>query len=293
MRRNDLGFAFDDGASGAMTSIMRPQGASLTVAGRGHGAPAPVIGFGPLSDGDASGSKHASITCSSLSLAKPITKSHAIGSWSRNERLTTTHLAPSSVVGLHLKLLATVSRLLKDDAFRQAFADAADQLGRRVLAMNGDPSTLRATHALLLHAQRAALQANALFSADADPATATAALGHIELHRVFKPLTMLIAIVFVVGQQDPMRAGGRFSSENWLLAGALAASLAGDVFLMFPGFFIPGLVSFLVAHLLYIALFHRDAPWFPSRGALVATLDHRGMDLPDPGHRARIVVGLL
>ncbi|WP_454455178.1 methyl-accepting chemotaxis protein [Thauera phenylacetica] len=57
-----------------------------------------------------------------------------------------------------------------------AFADAADQLGRRALAMNGDPSTLRATHALLLHAQRAALQANALFSADADPTTATTAL---------------------------------------------------------------------------------------------------------------------
>ena len=37
-------------------------------------------------------------------------------------------------------------------------------------------SSLRATHALLLHAQRAALQANALFSADADPTTATTAL---------------------------------------------------------------------------------------------------------------------
>jgi PTS system nitrogen regulatory IIA component len=35
-------------------------------------------------------------------------------------------LAPSSVVGLHLKILATISRLLKDNAFRQAFAEAAD-----------------------------------------------------------------------------------------------------------------------------------------------------------------------
>ena len=35
-----------------------------------------------------------------------------------------TVLAPSSVVGLHLKILATISRLLKDNAFRQAFADA-------------------------------------------------------------------------------------------------------------------------------------------------------------------------
>lgn len=38
-------------------------------------------------------------------------------------------LAPSSVVGLHLKLLATVSRLLKDESFRQAFATAPDRDG--------------------------------------------------------------------------------------------------------------------------------------------------------------------
>ncbi len=112
----------------------------------------------------------------------------------------------------------------------------------------------------------------ALMIESAALATATAALGHIELHRVFKPLTMLIAIVFVAGQRYPTRAGGRFSPEKSLLSAALAASLAGDAFLMFPGFFIPGLVSFLIAHLLYIALFHRDAPWFASRGALVATL---------------------
>lgn len=37
-----------------------------------------------------------------------------------------TVLAPSSVVGLHLKILATISRLLKDNAFRQAFAESAD-----------------------------------------------------------------------------------------------------------------------------------------------------------------------
>lgn len=37
-----------------------------------------------------------------------------------------TVLAPSSVVGLHLKILATISRLLKDNSFRQAFAESAD-----------------------------------------------------------------------------------------------------------------------------------------------------------------------
>jgi PTS system nitrogen regulatory IIA component len=40
-----------------------------------------------------------------------------------------TVLAPSSVVGLHLKILATVSRLLKDGSFRQAFANTPDQEG--------------------------------------------------------------------------------------------------------------------------------------------------------------------
>jgi len=40
-----------------------------------------------------------------------------------------TVLAPSNVVGLHLKILATVSRLLKDTAFRQAFASSEGQAG--------------------------------------------------------------------------------------------------------------------------------------------------------------------
>ncbi|MBV2262446.1 MAG: methyl-accepting chemotaxis protein [Thauera sp.] len=62
------------------------------------------------------------------------------------------------------------------DAASGALADAADQFGRRVAAMNGDASALRTAHALLLHAQRATLQANALFSADTDPAAVAAAL---------------------------------------------------------------------------------------------------------------------
>lgn len=36
-------------------------------------------------------------------------------------------LAPSNVVGLHLKILASISRLLKDDGFRLAFAASASQ----------------------------------------------------------------------------------------------------------------------------------------------------------------------
>ncbi|MDO8449912.1 MAG: lysoplasmalogenase family protein [Rhodoferax sp.] len=101
-------------------------------------------------------------------------------------------------------------------------------------------------------------------------ATATSTLGLLELHFIFKPLTMLVAIVFVAMRAMESGAGGRFDA---LLMAALAASLAGDVFLMLPGgYFIPGLASFLVGHLFYIALFHRGMPWFPSRRALLGTL---------------------
>ena len=100
-------------------------------------------------------------------------------------------------------------------------------------------------------------------------ATATAALGWVEAHRVFKPLALGLAIVFVAVRARNERAGGRF---DHLLLAALVFSLAGDCLLMFPGFFIPGLVAFLVAHLCYVALFRRGVPWFASRRALLATL---------------------
>ncbi|WP_096667310.1 lysoplasmalogenase family protein [Polaromonas sp. AET17H-212] len=100
-------------------------------------------------------------------------------------------------------------------------------------------------------------------------ATATSALGLVELHRVFKPLALCFALVFVAARAYSIRVLGRF--DMYLLAG-LAFSLAGDCFLMFQGFFIPGLLSFLVAHLFYIALFKQGQAWFPSRRALAATL---------------------
>ena len=100
-------------------------------------------------------------------------------------------------------------------------------------------------------------------------ATATSAAGLSEMHHVLKPLAMLLAIVFVAYRADFAWARGRFFM--YLLA-ALVFSLAGDVFLMLSGHFIAGLVSFLVAHLFYIALFKQGTAWFPSRKALVATL---------------------
>ncbi|HRM65315.1 MAG TPA: lysoplasmalogenase family protein, partial [Acidovorax temperans] len=113
----------------------------------------------------------------------------------------------------------------------------------------------------------------ALMLQSAALATATSALGFTEWHWLFKPLTMIFALVLVATSAYSTSARGLFDSKTrLLLAAALAGSLAGDVFLMFKGFFIPGLVSFLVAHLFYVALFKRGQVWFPHRGALAATL---------------------
>ena len=96
------------------------------------------------------------------------------------------------------------------------------------------------------------------------------ALGFIDGYMVFKPLTMVIAITFVAAYAYSTRARGRFHA---LLLAALVFSLAGDVFLMLPGnYFIPGLASFLVAHIFYIALFRQGQGWFPSKRALVSVL---------------------
>ncbi len=96
------------------------------------------------------------------------------------------------------------------------------------------------------------------------------ALGLMDGYTLFKPLTMVIAIVFVASRAYSTRATGRF---NALLIAALVFSMVGDVFLMLPGnTFIPGLAAFLVAHLFYIALFRQGQTWFPSKKALVAVL---------------------
>ncbi|HUR88702.1 MAG TPA: lysoplasmalogenase family protein [Ramlibacter sp.] len=96
-------------------------------------------------------------------------------------------------------------------------------------------------------------------------ATATAAVGMGEIFRVLKPSVMALAIVFVLQRRN----------VQWLLVIALAFSMAGDILL--PERFIAGLVSFLIAHVCYIALFKQDAPWFASRKALACTLTAAGV----------------
>ena len=113
----------------------------------------------------------------------------------------------------------------------------------------------------------------ALMIESAALAMATAAVGLIEWHWVFKPLTMLLAIT-VVGRRwrslfepsDPSHLAHFSLRAPWLLA-ALMGSLAGDVFLMLEGFFLPGLIAFLLAHLAYIRLFREDTAWFTARRA--------------------------
>lgn len=83
-------------------------------------------------------------------------------------------------------------------------------------------------------------------------AIASEPLGQPWLNFVFKPLTtlLLIAWAWPRGAQDGPR-------RRWLRVG-LWLSLGGDVALLWPqSGFLPGLVSFLLAHLAYIVAFTR------------------------------------
>lgn len=108
-----------------------------------------------------------------------------------------------------------------------------------------------------------------LFVDAAALAAASGALGLTGLHVVAKPLALAILIVFALIRARSASMPGRFAL---LLLAGLAASLAGDVLLMWPALFIPGLVAFLLAHLAYIALFTDGVGLFPRRRALAATL---------------------
>lgn len=75
------------------------------------------------------------------------------------------------------------------------------------------------------------------------------ARGEKRLEYVAKPaaLALLVGVALLLEPADP-------TQRAWWVA-ALVCSLAGDVFLMLPGRFVPGLASFLLGHLAYIAGF--------------------------------------
>jgi uncharacterized membrane protein YhhN len=101
-----------------------------------------------------------------------------------------------------------------------------------------------------------------------------ASVGMAELHLIFKPATMIFAIIFIAACAISTGSRALFDSKfHALLLGAMVFSLGGDVALMLPGnYFIPGLASFLVAHLFYLVLFKQGQAWFPHRGALFGVL---------------------
>lgn len=77
------------------------------------------------------------------------------------------------------------------------------------------------------------------------------------LHWLFKPLTTLV-IAWTVWRAEATLPRYR----RWLLAGLLLSTV-GDVFLMLPvDAFVPGLASFLLAHLAYLLALRQRAPWF-------------------------------
>jgi uncharacterized membrane protein YhhN len=75
---------------------------------------------------------------------------------------------------------------------------------------------------------------------------------------VCKPLATTLILLLALA------TGGDDRAYTALIVVGLACSLAGDIFLMLPqDRFIPGLVSFLLAHLAYVAAFTlaADRPW--------------------------------
>ncbi|MBS0317029.1 MAG: sterol desaturase family protein [Proteobacteria bacterium] len=128
-----------------------------------------------------------------------------------------------------------------------------------------------------------------LLMVDAAALAAAGTAVHLPLlYQIGKPLPLALAVLFVVLSPRESRAERQGDA---LLVAALLASLTGDVLLMLPDRFVPGLAAFLFAHLCYLALFQRSTArlrgvaagtgrevaavrsvWFPSRRALLFTL---------------------
>ena len=76
--------------------------------------------------------------------------------------------------------------------------------------------------------------------------------GRKRLVYLFKPLTVTLLLVMVLAATG-VSAAPRYQAA---IAAGLACSIAGDVFLMLPGDrFLPGVASFLLAHLAYLVAF--------------------------------------
>ncbi len=67
---------------------------------------------------------------------------------------------------------------------------------------------------------------------------------------VLKAIPILLLVLLVTAELAPIS-----ETYRWLIAGALLCSIAGDICLLFPGRFRAGLLSFLMAHVLYVIAF--------------------------------------
>jgi len=89
---------------------------------------------------------------------------------------------------------------------------------------------------------------------------------------VFKPLTMVFIIAIALLSPS--------STYKHLILAGLLFSLAGDIFLMLPSDrFLHGLISFLVAHLFYIAAFTLDGGRSPRFLTALPLLAYGGLML--------------
>lgn len=105
-----------------------------------------------------------------------------------------------------------------------------------------------------------ALAAAAAVCAALAIASAPWALAQPWMNFAFKPLATIAVIAYAWGRGHDSPA-----LRRWVLIG-LAASLAGDVALLWPQQgFLPGLVSFLLAHLAYLWAFTRLKPFAAER----------------------------
>lgn len=87
-------------------------------------------------------------------------------------------------------------------------------------------------------------------------------------HYLFKPLTLVFIISLALLSKNPVSPFYR-----QLIIAGLICSLVGDIFLMLPrDRFIPGLLSFLVAHVIYIVAFTRESGRALSFWALIPFL---------------------
>lgn len=73
------------------------------------------------------------------------------------------------------------------------------------------------------------------------------------LRYIVKPTLMIALALYFYQESKP-----DISSFAKKILAALVFSWGGDVFLMFPDFFLPGLISFLIAHVFYILAFFEN-----------------------------------